>query len=82
VPAAAPVSRQERIIGFMFASVLGLSILAIIALFIGNVHAQGGLWPVVQILPLIGLPLAIIMLVALLVLNGRRRARDARDAGK
>jgi uncharacterized membrane protein YdjX (TVP38/TMEM64 family) len=81
-PVATPVSRQERVIGYMFASILVLSIVAIIALFIGNASAKGGFWPVVQILPLIGLPLAILLLITLLVLTAIRRGRDARDADK
>ncbi len=81
-PEIPPITRQERVIVYMFASILGLSILAIIALFIAGVNAKGALWSIVQILPLIGLPLSVILLVVLVILNGVRRSRAAKVASK
>jgi hypothetical protein len=66
----------------MFAAVLGLSVIAIIALFVAGVNATGEFWAIIQVLPLIGLPLAMVLLITLIVLNAVRRSRAAKVAGK
>jgi hypothetical protein len=79
-----PLNRIERILTFVIGSIGGLSILAIVAIFIGraaNVSFTGGVWPAVAILPEIGLPLTVVLLVVFLVVTAVRRARLARDAG-
>ena len=79
-----PLNRIERILAFVIGSVGGLSILAIVAIFIGraaNVSFTGGVWPAVAILPEIGLPITIVLLVVFLVVTTVRRGRLARDAG-
>ena len=37
-----------------------------------------GVWPIVLTLPLFGLPIAFILLIALIIVNGVRRARASR----
>lgn len=78
------VNRNERILAYMLASAIGLSILAIIAILVatgvGVRDFDEGVWPVVIMLPNIGFPLGIILLVALVIVSARRRARAARDA--
>ena len=77
--------RAERILAYMFIGVIGLSILAFLAIMFGTLAGAGendgfsqGVWPLVLTLPLFGLPLAFLLLIALLVVNGVRRARESR----
>jgi len=79
------VNRNERILAYMLASAIGLSILAIIAILVGTGVGvrdfDEGIWPVIIMLPNIGFPLGIILLVVLVVVSARRKSRAARDAG-
>ncbi len=80
-----PLNRTERILAFAVASVAGISILSLVALFIGravNVSFAGGAWPAVATLPGIGLPLTLIGLIIFIVITTVRRVRLARDAGE
>jgi hypothetical protein len=77
--------RAERILAYMFTAVVGLSILAFLAVMIGTLAGAGandgfsrGVWPFVIMLPWFGLPLAFLLLIALLIVNGMRRARGSR----
>jgi hypothetical protein len=77
--------RAERILAYMFVAIVGLSILAFIAVMIGTAVGAGandgfsqGIWPLVLTLPLFGLPIAFLLLIALLIVNGVRRARAGR----
>lgn len=77
--------RAERILAYMFVGVIGLSIVAFLAIMFGTVAGAGendgfsqGVWPLVLTLPLFGLPLAFLLLIALLVVNGVRRSRESR----
>jgi hypothetical protein len=80
-----PASRIERILAYMVAGVVGLSILAFIAVLIGTSAGVGdndgfshGIWPLVLTLPLFGLPLGFVLVIVLLVTSAIRRSRDAR----
>ncbi|HET6671791.1 MAG TPA: hypothetical protein VFG92_00310 [Agromyces sp.] len=82
-----PISehRAERVLAYMFVGVVGLSILAFIAVMVGTMAGVGandgfssGIWPIVIMLPWFGLPLAFLLLIALLIVNGMRRARSTR----
>jgi len=67
----------------MVASCWGLSIVAIAALFIGGgvgATMSGGLWPAIAVLPLIGLPLGIALMLAYIIVSSIRRSRASRDA--
>jgi len=79
------VNRNERILAYMLASAIGLSILAIIAILVGTGVGvrdfDEGIWPVIIILPNIGFPIGIILLVVLVIVSARRKSRAARDAG-
>ena len=77
--------RAERILAYMFVAIVGLSILAFIAVMIGTATGAGandgfsqGVWPIVLTLPLFGLPIAFLLLLALLFVTGVRRARAGR----
>ena len=82
-----PISgnRGERILAYMVAASIGLSIIAFLSIIIGT--ASGirnfgeGLWPVAFVLPLIGLPIGLILIIVLIVASGLRRGREARNAG-
>ena len=78
--------RAERILAYMFVGIVGLSILAFIAVMVGTFAGVGasdgfsqGIWPIVLTLPLFGLPIGFLLLVALLIVNGVRRARETRS---
>ncbi len=66
----------------MIGAVGGLSLLAfliiLIANFAGVVSSGTGLWPAVVMVPYIGFPITILLIVILAVLNARRRALDER----
>jgi uncharacterized membrane protein len=76
--------RNERLLAFMMLAIVGLSILAFLAVIIGTAAGlnakdfAGGVWPAVFTLPLIGLPIGFLLIVILLIITARRRSREAR----
>ncbi|MDR9397058.1 MAG: multidrug ABC transporter ATPase [Pontimonas sp.] len=76
---APPPSRWERILATMIAGIVGLSVLAFFAIIIGtwtgmeNDDFSSGVWPTLTLLPLFGLPLGFVLIIALLVVSTRRR---------
>jgi hypothetical protein len=69
----------------MVAAVVGLSILAFVAVLIGTSAGVGnndgfsqGIWPIVLTLPLFGLPIGFVLVIALLGTSAVRRSREAR----
>jgi hypothetical protein len=82
VPEVPPASRQERLVTYIFFAILGMSVLAIVALIIGGPDKSGSIWTTVALIPFLGIPLSFLLLVSLLVLNGVRRGRAAKGAGK
>ncbi|WP_241979529.1 hypothetical protein [Cryobacterium suzukii] len=79
------VSRLERVLAYMVASVVGLSILAFIAVIIATAMGVGqndgfsrGIWPPIFILPLYGLPIGFVLIIVLIISVGVRRSREAR----
>ena len=79
-----PLNRIERAVATMAASIGGLSILSILAIFVGRLAAldtHSGAWPVVAVLPLIGLPLALVALIVFFVVRFQHQRRIARDGG-
>jgi hypothetical protein len=78
--------RAERILAYMVAATVGLSIIAFIAVMIGTLAGVGaddgfsrGIWPYVLVLPMVGLPIGFLLLIALLIVNGVRRSRESRQ---
>ena len=77
-------NRAERVLAYMFAAIVGLSIICFFAVMIGTFSGVSreemgtGIWPLVVTLPLFGLPLAFLLLIAVLIVNGVRRARASR----
>lgn len=79
---AVPLNRIERVLAFMIGSVAGLSILAIIAVFVGNLAGstlEGGVWPFVTVLPLVGLTLAFVLIIAFTIVRITRTRRAVGD---
>lgn len=79
-------NRVERILAFMVASAVGLSIISFLAVIIGTAAGvtdfSQGVWPVAIVLPAIGLPLGLVLVIVLIIISGVRRGREARDASK
>lgn len=82
-------SRLERILAYMVAGVVGLSILAFLTVIIGTAMGVGdndgfsqGIWPTVLTLPLFGLPLGFVLIIVLLTVSIARRSREARQNEK
>jgi FtsH-binding integral membrane protein len=79
-----PIRRLDRILAFMSIGLVVLSIVCFFAVMIGTATGMaqedfaGGVWPVVALLPMIALPLAFLVIVALLIMNMVRRARANR----
>jgi len=68
----------------MIASIAGLSILAIVAILVASfskVDTSEGPWLTIAVLPSIGLPIALVLIVVFAVLSVIRRRRIARDGG-
>lgn len=78
--------RIERILAYMIAAVVGLSILCFLALIIGTAAGvtaeqfSAAPWPMIVVLPAIGLPLGLLLLVVLLIVTAIRRGRESKDA--
>ncbi|GGI48006.1 Zn-dependent protease with chaperone function [Agromyces flavus] len=78
--------RTERVLAYMVAATVGLSILSFLAVMIATFAGVGandgfsqGIWPVILVLPLIGLPIGFVLLIVLLIVNGVRRTRESRQ---
>lgn len=78
--------RVERVLAYMVAATVGLSVIAFFAVMIGTFAGVGaddgfsqGVWPLVLVLPMIGLPIGFLLLIALLIVNGVRRSRESRQ---
>ena len=81
-PEPEPASRQEHVLAVMFIAILGLSIAAMLAIIIVGANATGPIWSAVTLLPLIGFPIAILLLVSVVILNAVRRGRAAKGVRK
>ena len=78
------ISRPERILAYMVVTIVAVSIAAFVAVMVGTATGleQGdfavGVWPVVTILPLVGLPIAFLMLITIIIVGAVRRSRESR----
>ena len=71
-------NRIERVLAFMIGSIAGLSIFAIVAVVVANLSGadlSGGAWPVVSVLPRVGLTLAFVLIVVFTVVRVTRLRR-------
>ncbi len=80
------VTRFERVLAVMLVAIVFLSILSFVAIIVGTATGlergdfQNGLWPVISFLPLIGLPIAFLMVLTLLIVGFTRRGRENRSS--
>jgi membrane protein DedA with SNARE-associated domain len=84
-PTPLPVSRAQRVLGYVIASVIGLAIISIAALLIGaatNQNTSVGMWQAVNFVPLLALPLGLVLVLVLLGITFARRSRAAKDDGR
>jgi hypothetical protein len=77
-----PVRRLDRILAFMSLGLAVVSIGCFFAIMIarpaGVTDFSQGIWPIIAVLPLIALPLAFLLILALLIMTFVRRARANR----
>lgn len=79
-----PLNRIERVLAFMVAGIAGVSLIAIIAILIAtvsNVDTSEGPWLPIAVFPMLGLPVALVLIVVFAVISVVRRRRIARDGG-
>ncbi|CAN5568713.1 multidrug ABC transporter ATPase [Microbacterium sp.] len=77
-----PVRRLDRVLTFMSLGLAVLSIVCFLAIIIarpaGVTDFTEGIWPLVSVVPIIALPIAFLMILALLIMTFVRRARANR----
>jgi len=82
-----PVSCLQRILSYIAAALVAVSLLCIAAILIGSalggMPQQGsgeGLWPTVFLFPLVAFPIAFLLIIAIIVAGARQRRREATEA--
>jgi hypothetical protein len=76
-----PVGRLDRVLAFAALTLAALSVICFFAIIIGSATGMDqdafgeGIWPLVAAIPLWGLPIAFVMIVALLVMSFIRKGR-------
>lgn len=81
-----PIRRIDRILAVMSLGIALLSIICFFAIMIGTATGMqqgdfaGGAWPVVAAIPLFGLPIAFLLILALLIMSFVRRARASKKS--
>lgn len=67
----------------MIGAIVLLSLAAFVARMVGQVSGvddwTAGVWPAVSVLPLLGLPLAMLLVIGYVVASALRRQRENRD---
>lgn len=80
------ISRPERVLAYMVVTIVAVSIAAFVAVMVGTATGLeqadfgAGAWPIVTVLPLVGLPIAFLMLIALMIVGAVRRSRESRGS--
>ncbi|SMH32020.1 hypothetical protein SAMN06295885_0677 [Rathayibacter oskolensis] len=73
----AGIGRAERTLAYMFIAIIVVVVIAFLAILIApmlGVREYGGaLWQFVFALPLVGLPIAFLMMIGMLIVGVRRR---------
>lgn len=79
--------RLERVLAYMVAAVIVVSLASFVAVLVAygqdftSEQFESGIWPMIVIMPLIGLPIGFVLIITLLVVSAVRRGRAAKDAG-
>jgi hypothetical protein len=82
------VSRVQRILSVVGPSILGLGIIALFALLLGEsltpvaISEDLGIWAIVAFVPDIAIPVGFLIIIVLLIITFRRRAQAAKVASK
>jgi hypothetical protein len=82
------VSRVQRILSVVGPSILGLGIIALFALLLGEsltplaISQNLGIWAIVAFIPDIAIPVGFLIIIVLLIITFRRRAQAAKVASK
>lgn len=77
--------RTERLLSYLLVIFLVLSVVSFFAIIIGTWTGMTqedfseGIWPLVAATPLVGLPLAVAALIAILIVGAVKRSRTARS---
>ncbi|MCU1514929.1 MAG: hypothetical protein JWO10_2019 [Microbacteriaceae bacterium] len=61
----------------MIVAILAVSILDLIVVLILASSNAKHVWPIIGVFPLLGLPIAMILILTLVILSARRRSSDA-----
>ena len=69
-------SRAENVLAFMAIGVIGLSLLTIAALLIAYAVGATSLPVLLPLLPFIGLPIGMLLIIALAIVGANRRKRE------
>ncbi|MBN9150918.1 MAG: multidrug ABC transporter ATPase [Salinibacterium sp.] len=79
------INQTERILAYGVLVLVGLALICFIAVIVGTTLGAGaddgfshGIWPAVFFVQYYGLPLAFLLIIALLVSNAVRRSRAAK----
>ena len=84
-----PASRIQRTLAYIVAALIVVSLICIALILIGSAagwlpHSQAaaehGLWPMVSLIPLIALPIGFILIIVLLIISARNRAKLAKES--
>ena len=88
-PPPVSIHRIERILAIAVVILIAIALGCFIAVIAGTSLGAGdndgfshGIWPAVFFIQYYGLPLAFVLIVALLVSNGVRRSRAAKGGGR
>ncbi|GAA2947964.1 hypothetical protein GCM10010458_37060 [Microbacterium luteolum] len=78
-----PVRRVDRLLAFSALGIAAASVICFFAIIIGTAVGMDqsafgeGLWPLIAAIPFWGLPIAFVMIIALLVMSFIRKGRAA-----
>jgi len=76
--ASDPQNRLENVLAFMTVGVIATSIICIAIVLVSYYVGVAQLPVFLRLVPLIGLPLGMILIVTLVIVSARRRAREAK----
>ena len=72
------INRVENVVAYMMVGVLGTSILTILVILVAYLMKFTKLPALLALIPMIGLPLGALLLIALLIIMARKRAKEGK----
>jgi TRAP-type C4-dicarboxylate transport system permease small subunit len=82
----ATFNRIERVLAFMVVGVIGVSLLCFAIMIVGWLTIKTipgtGIWPLVLGVTEVGLPIGLVLMIALFVVTAVRRVRENRDGSR